>query len=142
MMNKNYEFNPIQYGYEPIENYPELSYLFPLDGNWYIKVLVYSDMAGEGLVYWYSALFLNQGWDERIKILSGCHDTRIESSFEKQNRPTQDYLGLISNDTFAKQLLSHLFGTLENSSVATIGKKRLQQNIGSQMRKEFSQILR
>jgi hypothetical protein len=133
-----YKFNPLKHGYEPITNYPELEYAFPMMGDiWFIKIIAYSDMSG--LVYWYSALSLSVGIspDDRILILSGSHDTRRPAEYGKQNKSHTVYTGLISSDEYVKSLLTHLFGTTRNESVEKEGIERYEQNLGKKMRKEF-----
>lgn len=138
---KKYKFNPLKHGYEPITNYPELEYMFPMMvGVWFIKIIVYSDMGG--LVYWYSALSLSVGLspDDRILILSGSHDTRRPAEYEKQGKTHTEYRGLISSDKYAKTLLTHIFGTTQNESVEKEGVERYEQNLGEEMRLKYNHL--
>jgi len=134
-----YKFNPLNYGYEKANNFPELSYTIPVEHeDWYVKIIVYDEYGD--LVYWYSAIQLNFGLgsDDRVRIFSGSHDFRKPNDYEKQNKLHNNYSGLISSNKFAKDLLSHILGTTQNDSVKTDGIERLNQNIGETMRKEFS----
>jgi hypothetical protein len=136
-----YKFDPLKHGFEPITNYPELEYMFPMRGDiWFIKIIVYSDMGG--LVYWYSALSLSVGLDsdDRVEIVSGVHDFRYPAKYEKQNRTHTVYTGLISSDEFAKELLKHIFGTTKNESVEKEGIERYNTNISREMRLKFNHL--
>jgi hypothetical protein len=134
----NYKFNPLKYGYEKANIFPELNYTIPVNcEDWYVKIIAYDNFGD--LVYWYSAIQVNFGFgaDDRVRIISGSHDFRKPNDYEKQNKTYQNYCSVISNDKFAKSLLSHIFGTTQNKSVKTDGIQRLNQNIGEKMRKEF-----
>lgn len=133
---EEYKFNPEQFGFEPIDKFPELSYQYPLGtGKWFIKISEYSDYGG--LVYWYHVIFITANRDARIKILSGSHDSRKPSKYDCQNASRINYHGLISTHKFAVQLLKHILGTTRNESVEKEGKTRLFDNKGKQMREEF-----
>lgn len=134
-----YKFNPLNYGYEKASKFPELSYSIPVENeDWYIKIIAYGNYGG--LVYWYSAIHLNFGLgsDDRVRIYSNAHDFRKQKEYENQNKSHEVYSSLISTNKFAKDLLSHILGTTQNKSVKTDGIQRLNQNIGEQMRNEFS----
>ena len=132
-----YKFDPLEYGYEPITKFPELSYNFPMTDNWFIKVITYNKMSD--LVYWYSVISNDVGMDgdDRIKISSCTYDFRKDD--DKQNKVSRRYLGLISSHNFTKELLKNIFGTLKNDSTKTTGEERFLERLGSKMRKEFPQ---
>ncbi len=120
----NYKFNPEDFGYENISNFPELRDLF--GSRTYVKVI--SDGSTfDRVVYWYSFCHKSTGMenDDRWEIGSSTFDI---SSSGKSNLKT-DFRGLISTDSFAYELLTHLFGTTRNESVLTDGKERVEQNI-------------
>ena len=134
-----YKFNPEQYGFEPVDKFPELSYQYPMNtGLWFIKISEYSDYGG--LVYWYHAIFTGVGInpDDRIKIMNCSHDSRKPLDHEEQNSPSTEFCGLISTHKFAVQLLKHLLGTTKNESVKNEGKERLFSCKGKLMRSEFN----
>ena len=152
-----YKFNPAQYGFEPVDEFPELSYQYPMNtGSWFIKISEYSDYGA--LVYWYHAIFTGVGIDsdDRIKIMNCSHDSRktikckegitkvingklsIVDESDLQNSPSTEFCGLISTHKFAVQLLKHLLGTTKNESVKNEGKERLFSCKGKLMRSEFN----
>ena len=124
-----YKFNPENYGYEHVSKYPELKYLFG-ECNAYIKVVCVggNEFKPEGrLVYWYSACYsIGCQPDDRWEIKSNSYDSCKPDEFSPSR---VNYSGLISTDSFAKQLLKHLFGTTKNSSVKTDGKERFESRI-------------
>lgn len=132
---KQYSFNPLKHGFEPITNYPELGFNFPMIEGYYVKIVCYSNYGD--LVYWYKTISEHVGLkpDDRIVIKYGIYDFRIET----QTTPHTEYLGLVSNDEFAESLLKHLLGTTKNESLADVSVERYNQNIGELMRSEFPQ---
>ncbi len=119
-----YEFNPEDYGYQHVSNFPELKELF---GNTtYVKITCVGGKEFDRLVYWYTACY-SCGFreDQNWKIMSGSHDS---AQPEKYSYSTC-YVGLISTDDFANQLLMHIFGTTKNDSVIKEGKERLESRI-------------
>ena len=132
-----YKFNPIEHGYEPISNFPELEYMFPLlDDKYFIKVVAYSDYSD--LVYWYSVINL-LGHDDRIEITSLSYDWRNSNDYENQKQNSiKNYLGMITSDEYAKELLQHIFTPLTNEHYEKDGVKRYNENLGKQMRLEFT----
>lgn len=136
-----YKFDPTKHGFEPISNFPELQYRFPLNNDvWFIKVVAYVKLLEP--VYWYHAISLSMALhgDDRIKIVSGAHDFRRPNEYEQQGTLHTNYMGLITSDEFAKELLTHLMGTTQNASVLVEGKTRYEQNLGSNLRKEFPEF--
>lgn len=121
----SYKFNPLEHGYAPMNTHPELEYAFPTNNSdWFIKVVA----GNRDETYWYSALCLNIGLgdDDRVKIFSSLHTMNKNND---RNIIHTKYMGLISSDAFAKELLKHLFGTTRNDSVETIGLKRYEGKI-------------
>lgn len=144
-MNKEtskYVFSPLKHGFEPITNYPELGFCYPMIDGYYIKIVCYSDYGG--LVYWYNVLSTLIGLkpDDRIEIKSGVYDFRKPSEYGMQANPRTTYLGLVSNDEFAENLLKHLLGTTRNESLNTCSITRYNENVGVKMRSEFPQHYR
>jgi hypothetical protein len=137
-----YVFDPLKHGFEPISNYPELGFNYPMIDGYFVKVVCYSDYGG--LVYWYKVLSTLIGMkpDDRIEIKSGSYDFRKPSEYGKQTNPTTEYLGLVSNDEFAENLLKHLLGTTRNDSLNTDSITRYNENVGVKMRVEFPQHYR
>jgi len=138
----NYKFDPLKHGFEPVSKFPELSYRFPMrDDVWFIKVITYSTYDGK-LVYWYVALSLSVGLhpDDRVKITIHTHDNRKPNDHEKQGVSHTVYTGLISSDEFAKELLTHLFGTTQNDSVKTDGLERYEKNLNQLMRDDLKTL--
>lgn len=134
---KKYKFNPIDYGFESVDNYPELSYNFPMGtGKWFIKVANYINKTN--LIYWYYAIYIGGGVesDDRVEIMLGMHHGGRPLTHEAQHGGNTKYEGVISSDKFAKMLLSHIFAT-KNSEVETLGKKRLSESLGKEMRKKY-----
>jgi hypothetical protein len=125
---KDYKFNPTEYGFVPVDNYPELSYLYPMGtGKWFIKVTAYMGRGKSSLAYWYHTIYVsNDGVNEdRVEVMRSVHDTRKPASYDYQHKPTTVYEGVISSHKFAKSLLMHLFAT-RNSSVKERGKETLE----------------
>jgi len=132
-----YAFNPIKHGFKPIINFPELGFNFPMIDGYYIKVVAYDNFGD--LVYWYKVIstLIGFGNDDRIKISSGVYDFRKPSEYGKQDNPTTEYLGLISNDEFAENLLKHLLGTTTNESLNNCSIERYNENLDIKMKAEF-----
>jgi hypothetical protein len=121
-----YEFNPIEFGYEYITEFPELAHLF---GNTtFIKVTAIGDKSMGRAVYWYSYCYQYGMSDQRWKIASSSFD---ENDSERSGSHVV-YNSVISTKEFAKNLLMHLFGTTKNSSVLIDGKERLEQDINKE----------
>ena len=138
----NYSFDPLKYGFEPIQKYPELSYNFPMIDGYYVKIVSYSNYGD--LVYWYKIIstLIGLSPDDRVKIQNGSYDFRRPCEYEDQNKTYTEYLGLISTDDFAKNLLTHLLGTTKNESLNDVAIERYNENLGLKMRIEFPQYYR
>ena len=125
-MDKEYTFNPERFGYEPLENFPELNDLF--GPTTFIKVIAIGEQKIMGRpVYWYSAC--HPMGEAQWKFFSSSYDSNQPTKYEVMNTK---YCGLISSHEFAVMLLKHLFGTFKQSSVEVEGVERLEQNINSQ----------
>ena len=138
MKNKDiYKFDPLKHGFEPITNYPELGFNYPMIDKYFVKIICYSEH--EILSYWYLVLTNGIGLfpDDRIEIKKGVYTFRNPSEYGKQNNPSTVYSGLISNDKFAENLLKHLLGTTRNDSLRTDSIVRYNENVGIKMRKEY-----
>jgi hypothetical protein len=132
---RKYKLNPLEHGFESIKKYPELSIKYPIDSDSYFVKVVCYDNAKE-LAYWY--IILNQPtWDDRIFLSEGSYDFNKDPDYESQNKDRIVYGGLVSNDDFFKNLLTHLMGTTVTDSVYKEGMSRYDSNIGEQMRFEF-----
>lgn len=120
----NYEFNPENFGFEHISNFPELQQFF---GNTtYVKVTSIGGKSFGRVVYWYSFCYnIGMTGDQRWKIGSSVYDISEASEFNSH----AEYQGLISTDQFAFELLCNIMGTLKNESVNKEGKERVKQNI-------------
>lgn len=138
-MNK-YSFNPEKFGFEPITNFPELSFNYPMIDGYFVKIIEYDNFGD--LVYWYKVISTLVGFgdnDDRIKITSSSYDFRKPSEFDKQSTPKTEFIGLISNDEFAESLLKHLMGTTKNSSLESDSIIRYERDLNTQMRKDYPQ---
>lgn len=138
----SYVFDPLEHGFEPITKYPELEFNYPMIDGYFVKIVSYSNYGD--LVYWYKVISTLTGCkpDDRIEIKSGSYDFRKPSEYGKQSNPRTEYLGLISNDSFAESLLKHLLGTTRNESLNTDSITRYNENLGIKMRDEFPQHYR
>jgi hypothetical protein len=134
----SYTFNPLEHGFEPIQNFPELAFNYPMIDGYFVKVICYGNYGG--LVYWYKVLSTLIGFvgDDRISISSGVYRFRNPSEYGKQDNPSVEYLGLISNDVFAENLLKHLLGTTKNASLETDSITRYNESVGCNMRSKFA----
>ena len=135
-----YCFDPLKHGFEPITNYPELGFNYPMVSGYFVKVICYGNHGD--LVYWYLVLSILNPYlhdDYRVEIRSGSYDFRKPSEYGKQDNPTIAYIGLISNDDFAENLLKHLLGTSSNASLKNDSVTRYNENVGLKMRSEFPQ---
>ena len=116
-----YELNPEDFNFHPSSLYPELGDFF--GPNTYVKAIAGGDKLPH---YWYVAIKFNNSSvfpDDRVKIYSGSF---TKGKVIEQNAwPKLDYLGLISSNSFAIDLLSHLLGTLTIDSVHTTGRERV-----------------
>lgn len=137
--NSAYKFDPLKHGFEAITNYPELSFNYPMIEGYFVKVVCYDNFGD--LVYWYKVVSTVIGFDDdhRIEIKSGVYDFRKPSEYGKQSNPTTEYLGLVSNDEFAENLLKHLLGTTRNESLKTDSITKYNENLGVNMHSEFPQ---
>jgi hypothetical protein len=94
-MDKEYRFNPEEFGYEPLENFPELSGLF--GPTTLIKVTTVGNKESMGRsVYWYSACHPMP--DDRWQFYSKSYDSKDPE--KKNTRTNETYCGLISSHEF------------------------------------------
>jgi hypothetical protein len=122
-----YTFNPKDYGYEEVQEFPEITDQF---GNTtYIKVIAIAGKSSKRVVYWYSYCYLRTYLhnDDRWEIGSSVYD---EAEPNKSNNSIR-YCSPITSDEYARQLLMHIFSALSNESVFGCGKERLEQNINA-----------
>lgn len=141
MESNTFKLDLLKHDFEPITNYPELEFNFPMIEGWYIKVVVYSASDSGELTYWYKALSTHVGLDgdDRIKIISGSLDFRNPLTYDAQSKYRTEYMGLVSSNEFFESLMKHLLGTTDNSSVENYGTERYNERLGEKMRKEFPQ---
>jgi hypothetical protein len=121
-MNKlSYKFNPLKFGYVSLEEFPILHYRYGSDfSTQFIKIVEYNNRSGI-LVFWYSHIqFL--GHDDRVCISGSSIDV---SNISDRYTSHQEYLGTITSDNYANELLKHLLGTGRNANVETHGLNRL-----------------
>ncbi len=135
----SYKFNPLSYGFEPIENFSELAEARWYGANTFIKVLENGGGTFGRKVYWYVACTLNSinGDDDRINFYNHSYDANDSptKNFDLGSSPRIVYDSLIGSDEFAIELLKNLFGTTKNDSVQTYGKQRLERNINEAAKK-------
>ena len=126
MKKYEFEFNPLDYGFRPVSEFPELMDV----GNTFIKITALGGKEFNRTVYWYQEATPNTivgAIDDRWTIVSSSYDEN-RGQTQRPNRRVV-YSGLISSDEFAKLLLMHLFGTTRNDSVVTWGAKRLKEDL-------------
>ncbi|MCY9861403.1 hypothetical protein OTK49_02580 [Vibrio coralliirubri] len=118
-----YRFNPLNYGYEPAKQFPELSGLV---GNAsFVKVTVIASSKPQ--TYWYSSCAnIGMSGDERW-----CFSSGVWQLGSVNDTGHQCYIGTITSHDYAVSLLTHLFGTCRGDGVSTYGVKRLEQNINA-----------
>lgn len=132
-----YKFNPLEFGFEPISKFPELSYNYDISSdNCFIKIVTYA-MHGGKYVYWYKVAIIER-IDDRVQIYGGMHDYRKSNTYVDQGKSGNRvvYSGLVSTKKFAIDLLKHLLGTTSNDSVEKYGYHRLISCLGEDMRNE------
>jgi hypothetical protein len=114
-----YVLNPEDYNFNSSALYPELDNFF--GPNAFVKTIASDEKRGH---YWYKAIKINDSLGEiRYEIYGGVFTKGIIITEIKW--PKTEYFGLITNQTFAEDLLKHLMGTLRADSVETIGRDRL-----------------
>lgn len=112
MNDEIYCFDPLKHGFEPIQNYPELEFAYPIIDGYFVKIVCYDNYGG--LVYWYKVISTLVGLkpDDRVEITYGVYDFR-KSKYERQSNPKVEYLGLISSDQFAEFLMKNYWRSAE-----------------------------
>ncbi len=138
-MSTTYKFNPEDYGFEPIEKFPELSKAKWYGSNTFIKVVENGGKEFGRKVFWYKACKLNNSIDsdDRVSFYSHSFDVSksLDKNFDLGSAPRITYNGLVSSHNFAVLLLKNLLGTTRNESVETDGKERLERNINEEAKK-------
>lgn len=141
-----YVFDPLKHGFEPMHNYPELSFNFTKPDGYFVKVVCYhySKKHLSDLIYWYKVVSTHVGLkpDDRIEIFGGAYSFLKPSVYGVQSTPTREYMGLITNDEFAESLIKHLLGTTRNDSLQTDSIQRYNDNVGEKMRADYPQHYR
>ncbi len=137
----NYKFNPEAYGFEPIENFPELAQSDWYGANTFIKIIENGGETFGRKVFWYTACKLQSSSmkDDRVSFYSHSFDALISitKNFDLGTMPTKTYFGIINSNAFAIELLKNLFGTTDNNSAETTGKERLERNINEPAKLQY-----
>lgn len=123
-----YKFNPLDYGFKDISLFPELHDRF--SGNAFVKVTAVGGEMFNRLVYWFIVCNKTVPFDkrdDRYEFTGSTFD--IDYTGTRPERQSTEYSGLISNHEFAINLFKHMFGTLSNDSVETVGKERLNEDL-------------
>lgn len=134
-MKDKFKFNPENFGFEPIEKFPELWKADYYGSNTFIKIIENGGKEFGRKVFWYIACSLNTQIfldNDRIRFYEHSFDVNktITENFDGfGSKPRITYFSLIDSEEYAIQLLRNLFGTLKNDSAQTIGKERLERNI-------------
>ena len=101
-----YTFDPTLYGYDKVEDFPELINFLPKDS--FVKVIAIAGSDFDRAVYWFSYCRANshgEGWEIRGSVYDhGSKDISISGNH-------RDYLGLIGSSEFAELLLTNIFGS-------------------------------
>ena len=123
MNNEGYRFNPLDHGYEPLSQFPELENLY--GKSTFIKVIAIGGREFDKPTYWYSACRpTGMKGDDRWTITSSSYQEGSQNDCIHT-----DYMGLISTKNLAYTLLAHICGTTKNSSVMQHGIVRRDQCI-------------
>lgn len=131
MLKKDYKFNPEDYGFSHVSNFPELNAF--VSSSCYVKVTEISkDSNIPYSVYWYKTCRKVSEFDERFEITAGSFIEENKLNLHENYKQKSVYFGLISSDLFAVELLNNLNGGIKNESVFSFGKKRISQNINNQ----------
>jgi hypothetical protein len=118
-----YTFDPTKFGFLPVQEFPELEHLY--GKTTFIKITCVGGKEFDRPVYWYEACY-NLGRDDRWKFSSNSFDSARPN---EETSGHQIYMGLISTEAFATDLLMHLMAASTNDSVLTHGKERLEARI-------------
>lgn len=128
-----YEFNPENYGYEHVSNFPELiEFMDGMVDSTYIKVISICSEDDDHLklnrsMYWYSRCY-NIADSDRWEISSNSFNIK-KSCVEVKH--CSEYSSIITSDYFATELLTHIFSGSINSNLHSYGKTRLERNINT-----------
>ena len=118
-----FQFNPLDYGFKPLSDFPELAWC---EGtNAFVKITADTEMKEFGRrVYWYTSCNrIGAPGDERWQFRASSHDAWGKKDY---NHSRVEYAGCITSHNFARILLSHIFGTTLNKGVFEDGIKRME----------------
>lgn len=142
-----YRFDPTQFGYSPIADFPEIqreyeiSEYFSSKSTLFLKVIaIYLD-GKERVVLWYSLCqpyALSAPADnERVCFYDCSYDTHAQRADENGTPGRGVYEGTISTESFARELIQHLLSTDRNEDVATDGLERLNRDRNAEARADL-----
>ena len=125
-----YVFIPETYGYEEVGVFPyQLDEYF---GSGYLKVIVSSPDINP-VNFWFSHCSKYPG-DDRWEFSDGVFSPgKPREIFELGCKPHKVYSGLITSESFARELLCHLLGSAFNRSFSC-GATRLDDRINGSLR--------
>ena len=117
----SYVFEPEKFGFLPPKRMPK-----PLRGYLakyaYVKVIAVSEDGS----FWYEACSKYPCNDDRWYFTSGLYDVKPGTGLRGDGHTShQDYSGCITSESYAKELLAHLFGTTTNEGTLKYGNERL-----------------
>jgi hypothetical protein len=120
-----YKFNPLDFGFKPVTEFPELAWCDGTSDDVFIKITADTEMKEFGRrVYWYSRCQkIGLSGDERWKFTASSHDAWGKKDYHHSH---VEYAGCITSHNFARILLSHIFGTTQNKGVFEDGIKRME----------------
>lgn len=118
-----YVLNPKDFKFNDSVNYPELHDFF--GRKTFIKATgehLHSEVGDHA--FWYTAITPNTYEDDRFTIYKGLFFKGKQ--IKKSDWPTEVYSGVISTESFAKDLLCNLLATHKSETVQTHGVERLE----------------
>lgn len=143
----SYKFNPLQHGFQTLDEFPEQLENFNPKKTTIKIVEVGGDefKPEDRIVYWYLACIESMEGDDRIKIVGGSYcSIRTEEDRKKRynnfKKPENEkryvspeykteFFGCITNDNFAKELLLSLLGTTTNDGVEKYSLERYKRTL-------------
>ena len=125
----SYQFNPAEFGFKPVVNFPELREL--LHKRAWVKIIAVGGETTRDLVYWYTTCYAmgHKHWRDDRWVF---HQSSFSIGRDGERKDDLNdgghrvYSGLISTKEFAVELLKNLFGTIMNDGVEKYGKERLE----------------